>query len=129
QVYDPHPWWLGSGAAGLGQMWSLSADAAYYALLPAFAALLAIVARLGGQEPAARARRLLVAIGVLAACSYGYLVLAYRPGSALPWLGATLPALLTWFAAGMALAVLSVWADAEPGEDGPLRTFGRSIAA
>lgn len=129
QVYDPHPWWSGTGAAGLGQMWSLSADVAFYALLPALAALLAVVARLGGQEPAARARLLLVATGLLAACSYGYLVLAYRPGSTLPWLGATLPALLTWFAAGMALAVVSAWSDAEPGFDGPVRTFGATVAA
>jgi peptidoglycan/LPS O-acetylase OafA/YrhL len=41
----------------------------------------------------------------------------------------TLPPLLIWFAVGMALAAVSVWAAAEPGSDGPVRRFCRSVAA
>ena len=41
----------------------------------------------------------------------------------------TLPPLLIWFGVGMALATVSVWAAAEPGPDGPVRRFCRSVAA
>ncbi len=129
QTYDAHPWWTGTGAAGLGQMWSLAADASFYLVLPVLAALLTTVARRGDPAPALRARRMLVGIAVLGISSYGFLVLAYRPTAAMPWLGVTLPALMTWFAVGMALAVVSAWAEAEPGSDRPVMTFCRSIGS
>jgi len=128
QNYDPHPWWAGTAAAGLGQVWSLPVDASFYVLLPLLAVLLAAVAGRGQADTGARARRLLAGIAVLGLSSYGFLVLAYRPGAAMPWLGITLPAFLSWFAVGMALAVVASWADAD-GEDGPVRTFGRTVAS
>ena len=41
QNYDPHPWWAGTGAAGLAQDWSLVVEVSFYLVLPVLAALLA----------------------------------------------------------------------------------------
>jgi len=40
QNYDPHPWWAGTGAAGLAQDWSLVVEVSFYLVLPVLAALL-----------------------------------------------------------------------------------------
>ncbi len=60
------------------------------------------------------------------------MVLAFYPSLQL-WFGDTLPRLMTWFAAGMALAVLTEWARAEPDGSGPAarvcRTLARSAGA
>ena len=34
QNYDPHPWWAGTGAAGLAQDWSLVVEVSFYLVLP-----------------------------------------------------------------------------------------------
>jgi peptidoglycan/LPS O-acetylase OafA/YrhL len=128
QIYDPHPWWLGSGAPGLAQMWSLAVEASFYVLLPLIGIALIALARRGEADVATRARRLLVAIAVLAAISYGFLALTYYP-TLLLWLDATLPRALTWFAGGMAIAVLSCWANLEPADDGRMRAFCRAVAS
>jgi peptidoglycan/LPS O-acetylase OafA/YrhL len=127
QVYDPHPWWGGTGAAGLAQMWSLSIEVSFYLILPPLAAALTWLATRGAADPARRARRLLACIALLGLCSYGFCVLLFYPSMQL-WLGDTLPHFMTWFAAGMALAVVSAWAHAEPGQDGPVARFCRTIA-
>jgi peptidoglycan/LPS O-acetylase OafA/YrhL len=126
QVYDPHPWWQGTGAQGLGQMWSLAVEASFYVLLPVFAAVLAAWARRGAGVDA-RARRLLGGLAALAAMSYGFTVLVYYPGGQF-WLGDTLPRLTTWFAPGMALAVISVWCHADSPGGGAARKFCRTVA-
>lgn len=128
QVYDPHPWWLGSGAPGLAQMWSLAVEASFYALLPLLGIALIALASRGEADVATRARRLLAAIAVLAAISYGFLALTYYPALLL-WLDATLPRALTWFAMGMAIAVVSCWANLEPADDGRVRAFCRAVAS
>lgn len=128
QVYDPHPWWHGSGAPGLAQMWSLAVEASFYALLPLIGIALIMLARRGEADVATRARRLLAVIAVLAAISYGFMALTYYP-TLLLWLGATLPRALTWFAAGMAIAVLSCWANLEPANDDRVRAFCRAVAS
>ena len=127
QIYDPHPWWGGTGATGLAQMWSLSIEVSFYLVLPPLAAALTWVASRGTADPARRARRLLAGIAVLGLCSYGFCALLFFPSLQL-WLGDTLPHQMTWFAAGMALAVVSAWAHAEPEADGPVARLCRTIA-
>ena len=150
QNYDPHPWWTGTGAVGLAQMWSLAVEVSFYLVLPLLAAALAWLAhtRLGhtrlarirlilwrrrATAPAGpagmarRARRMLTVIAILAASSFGWTVLAYYPQPQL-WFAGTLPSLLIWFAAGMAIAAGSAWAAAEPEGAGPASRFCRSVA-
>jgi peptidoglycan/LPS O-acetylase OafA/YrhL len=133
QNYNLHPWWYGTGAAGLAQMWSLVVEVSFYLVLPVLAAGLAWCATRGtGQvsgtgEVSQRARRLLAAIGILGLSSYGLTVLAFYPSLQL-WIGETLLHLLTWFAGGMMLAVLSEWARAEAGSTGAAARFCRTIA-
>jgi peptidoglycan/LPS O-acetylase OafA/YrhL len=134
--YDPHPWWGSSlGPQGMGQAWSLTIEVAWYVTLPATAAVLAWYTRRGepadetGDETAAiidrRARRLLVAIGVYGVLSCVYTIFMFTP-SYTPVMAVWLPRYLAWFAVGMALAVLSVWATAQP--DGAAARFCRTIS-
>ena len=127
QNYDPHPWWAGTGAAGLAQDWSLVVEVSFYLVLPVLAAVLTWHAGRAGWishrgKPAAdvagRARRLLAATVILGLSSFGWTLLTYYPRAEF-WLTATLPPLLIWFAGGMAIAVVAAWAAAEPGGDGP----------
>ena len=135
QNYDPHPWWTGTGATGLSQMWSLVVEVSFYLVLPILAFALAWLAmsRTHITQPASqadicrRARRMLAALAILAVSSFGFTVLAYYPHPEL-WFVGTLPPLLIWFAAGMAIAVGSAWAAAEPDGDGPASRFCRSVA-
>jgi peptidoglycan/LPS O-acetylase OafA/YrhL len=135
QNYDPHPWWTGTGATGLSQMWSLVVEVSFYLVLPLLAAALAwlVLSRRTTAAPASqadiasRARRMLTALAILAVSSFGFTVLAYYPRPEL-WFAGTLPPLLIWFAAGMAIAVGSAWAAAEPEASGPASRFCRSVA-
>ncbi|MFL6051344.1 MAG: acyltransferase family protein [Actinoallomurus sp.] len=112
-TYDPHPWWgTYLGPSGLGQMWSLTVEAAWYALLPVTAALLAWYARRGGtEEPTAdrRARRLLRGIAAYAAVSFVFTIFMFTPRMSIQ-LGVFVPRYFAWFAIGMALSVVTVWA-------------------
>jgi peptidoglycan/LPS O-acetylase OafA/YrhL len=110
QVYNPHPWWSGTGIPGLAQVWSLSVEVSFYALLPVIGALLVLVARRGAPVAAVRARRMLIGIAILGAVSFAFLALLYYPTQNL-WLSATLPRSLCWFAPGMAMAVMTAWAN------------------
>lgn len=111
--YPPHPWWgTALGPEGLGQIWSLTVEVAWYALLPPTAAVLGRWARLGERgapDPDRRARRLLAGLTVYAALSFVFTVFMFHPKYA-PQLGVWLPRYFGWFAIGMALAVGSVWA-------------------
>lgn len=127
QVYDPHPWWPGTGAAGLAQMWSLAVEVSFYAILPLLAGLLTWYASRAGRDIAQRARRLLTGITILTVVSYAIAVPEFYPTFE-PWFGESVLRLMTWFTPGMALAVLAAWAHAEPGDDGPVRRFVRTIA-
>ena len=56
QNYDPHPWWGGTGATGLAQMWSLVVEVSFYLVLPVLGALSLVRrpgrgARRGRAEP------------------------------------------------------------------------------
>jgi peptidoglycan/LPS O-acetylase OafA/YrhL len=126
QNYDSHPWWGGTGAAGLAQAWSLVVEASFYLVLPLLAAALTWFACRGTStgELSRRARRLLIGIAALAASSVGWEVLGYYPRPSL-WSEGTLPPLLIWFCTGMAMAVALAWAAAEPGPDGIAGQDGR----
>ncbi|MFF5258541.1 acyltransferase family protein [Actinomadura viridis] len=127
-TYLPDPWWRsGLGPPHLGQIWSLVVEAAWYLSLPATAAVLAWYARRGRTGGVgARARRLLRAIAVYAAISPVYTVAMFVPEYR-PLLGLWLPRFLAWFAIGMALAVVTVWARLEPG--GPVARGCATVAA
>lgn len=126
QNYIPHPWWPGTGAPGLAQMWSLVVEVSFYAVLPLLAALLDWLAWRGTTSVARRARRLLAGVSALALASYAFAVLMYYPTDE-QWLGVTLPRLMSWFAAGMAIAVAAEWARAERAA-GPASQFRRAVA-
>lgn len=120
--YDPHPWWKNFlGPQGLGQIWSLTVEVAWYAALPLTAAALAWYARRGETvpDPDRRARRLLTGIGVYAASSFAFTIFIFTPGYH-PQFGALLPRFFCWFAIGMTLSVVSAWA--------PAARFRRTIA-
>ncbi|MFI6811242.1 acyltransferase family protein [Nonomuraea sp. NPDC050328] len=112
-LFDPSPWWPGAqlGPIGLQQMWTLAVDLSFYLVLPLLAWGLAKLARRGDPTPDQRAVRVLVMLGVLSVASFGYLFVVHFPGYTmqLDWI---LPRYFPWFAAGMALCVLRVWARA-----------------
>ncbi|GII01014.1 acyltransferase [Planobispora takensis] len=126
QNYNPDPWWFGLGPKGLAQMWSLSVEMSFYLVLPLLAAALSRYARRGGHSPATRARRALTGLAAMAAVSYVWAVFAFVPFYQ-PHLNLWLPRSMTYFAAGMALAVLAVWARSEP--EGPAARLSRAVAA
>ena len=128
QVYDPAPWWRGTGAPGLGQMWSLCTEMAFYLVLPVIALVLAKLACRGGAGVEKRARRLLIGLVVTGMCSFGFIVFEFLPQPKF-WLEETLPQSLVWFACGMILSVLSVWARVETNPEGPVNRFCRTVAA
>lgn len=94
-------WALG----GIAPVWSLSVEAAYYALLPLLA--LAISRFASGRPPQVRVRLALGALCVLGAAGFAFRAASRYTGYV--ELISSMPAFLHWFAAGMALAVASVW--------------------
>ncbi|MDT0301651.1 acyltransferase family protein [Streptomonospora wellingtoniae] len=125
-VFDTDPWWLGTGPYGLGQMWSLSVEACFYALLPVIGLLAARAAGRAGADPDARARRLMVCLVGMTAVAVLALVPQYYPEPR-PYMYSWLPRCLSMFAVGMALAVLGEWAWRESGRDGPVRRLCRTL--
>ncbi|MFC4910367.1 acyltransferase family protein [Actinomadura gamaensis] len=123
--FDPHPWWTDHlGPKGLGQMWSLSVEASYYVALPVLAFALDRWAR-RGRSVDVRARRLLYALGAMTVGSVGYAIAVLQTSDP-PYWGSMLPQYLGWFGAGMALAVVTVWANAAP--LGPAARFSLTVA-
>jgi len=103
QVYDHHEL-----DPNLSQLWTLSAELAFYALLPVLAALV----RRAARTPAARLRgHLLVVATALVTALVFNLVQTHllRNTQALLWA----PCYLDWFGLGMLLAVLSAAGPAE----------------
>ncbi|HET6210707.1 MAG TPA: acyltransferase [Jatrophihabitans sp.] len=97
QVYDHHEL-----DPNLSQLWTLSAELAFYAMLP----VLATVLRRSARTPAGRLRGHLLLVAALAVAALGFnLVQAHllRSTQALLWA----PCYLDWFGLGMLLAVLS----------------------
>ncbi|MFP3960956.1 acyltransferase [Actinomadura fulvescens] len=123
--YDPHPWWNNYlGPNGMGQIWSLTVEAAFYVALPLLALLLRLWAERAGADVGARARRLLYGLGGYSLVSLVYaLAVSYTSNEG--FYGNWLPRYLAWFAIGMALAVLSVWAHAEAEHDQASGEYGQ----
>ncbi|MFI7441401.1 acyltransferase family protein [Nonomuraea indica] len=96
----------GRAPEGLYQMWTMPIEMAFYVALPALAWLLHRWTRRGG--PAAnRPLRLLAGIAVLPVVSVLSVVVTHVLEQ--PQLALWLPHHLIYFAAGMAMAVVSVW--------------------
>jgi peptidoglycan/LPS O-acetylase OafA/YrhL len=127
-IYDLHPWWPGTGPPGLGQMWSLSTEVAFYLMLPLIAAALSAYATRRGTDVDTRARRLLTALGCLSVLSYVWIAATHNTESG-GYYELWLPRSIAWFAVGMVLTVLSEWSRAEAGSpDGPIGRLCRTIA-
>lgn len=126
-IYDLDPWWNGTGPRGLGQMWSLCVEASFYVLLPVLALALAALAARGGDDVNRRARWLLTGLAAMAVVALLALIPQFYPEPR-PYLHSWLPRSLGLFAVGMALAVVAEWAWREPGPDGPVRRFCRTLA-
>ncbi|MEV0581999.1 acyltransferase family protein [Nonomuraea sp. NPDC050310] len=124
QIYDVDSWWQRAEGRGIEQVWSLSVEIAFYLVLPLLGAVLTWLAG-RAVSVAARAVRLLVALLVMAALSMGVVFVAHLPGVP-PEINMILPRYLLWFAPGMALAVLAVWAELEP--DGRLARFCSGVS-
>ncbi|WP_243726075.1 acyltransferase family protein [Actinomadura rubrisoli] len=127
QTYLPDPWWRsGLGPPHLGQAWSLVIEVAWYATLPLTAAVLGWYARrVPTQDVGVRAKRLLYGIGVYAALSLPYTVAMFVPDRHAR-MGLWLPQYFAWFAIGMALAVVTVWARLD--ERRPVAALCRAVA-
>lgn len=126
-VYDPTPLWNNMlGPNGMGQVWSLGVEWAWYLALPPTAALFGWFARRGGDDVGKRARRLLWCLVPYAALSPVFTTLLYVPHFR-PEYSNWLPHFTAWFATGMAFAIVSAWAKLEP--EGPAGRLCRGIAA
>jgi peptidoglycan/LPS O-acetylase OafA/YrhL len=94
---------------GLTQMWSLSVEVAFYVLLPG---LMAVLAKAVGWRP----RRLLLVLGALGLVTPAWLA-AVRVWVSPQWadqVSLWLPGFLSWFCAGMALAVVNIQCERQP---------------
>lgn len=97
--------WIGDG---LSHTWSLCTEVAFYALLPLAGAGLVRLARSQPGRPA----RVLLALGAATLLGLGWLAWLWTTRPSPAPLDLWLPSFTGWFAAGVALAVLSV---ADPG--------------
>ena len=108
---------------GIAVAWSLCVEVTFYVFLPIFAAAMW---RLPGRTRSSRIAGEFWVIGGLILFSVGYKVLVSQTGlhehsAAL----LALPAYLDWLAAGMGLAVLSVWLEGRDRSPAPLRVVDR----
>jgi peptidoglycan/LPS O-acetylase OafA/YrhL len=122
QIYDK-----GHAGGGIAQAWTLCVEVTFYALLPLWAAAMR---RLPARRPEGVVRTELVALGLLAAGSLAYnlVVALWRLHGVRYVLSPSMLILPTWllqFAAGMALAVLSVDVSARERPPWAVRLVGR----
>jgi peptidoglycan/LPS O-acetylase OafA/YrhL len=124
-VFTNH-WWIyygflqiyndGTVLRGLGQAWSLCVELTFYMVLPFYAAFMARCVRRVSVR-----RQMWIELGLLALISLGSwgLRLYLRTDEPFsPWVN-TLPVFADWFAAGMAMAILSVVLQSRPGRPLP----------
>lgn len=127
QTYLPDVWWDSAlGPAHLGQLWSLVVEVAWYATLPFTAAVLGWYARRKRtHDVGVRAKRLLIGIAVYGSLSFPFTAVMFFPERHTQ-MGLWLPRFFVWFAIGMALAVVTVWARLD--ERRPVATLCRAVS-
>ncbi|MBE1531344.1 acyltransferase family protein [Actinomadura algeriensis] len=127
QTYLPDPAWTSVlGPSHLLPLWSLTVEVAWYITLPLTAAVLSWCARRARTgDVGVIAKRLLLAIGVYGALSFPFTALAFFPERN-THVGVWLPRYFVWFAIGMALAVVTVWARLD--ERRPVAALCRSVS-
>ncbi|WP_433464316.1 acyltransferase family protein [Spirillospora sp. CA-128828] len=126
-TYLPDAWWDSDlGPAQIGQLWSLVVEAGWYVTLPFTAAVLGWYARrVRTHDVGVRARRLLIGIGVYGALSFPWTAFMFVPDRH-SQMGMWLPRFFVWFAIGMALAVVTVWARLD--ERRPVAAMCRAVS-
>lgn len=94
-------YWSAGPSQGLTQMWSLSTEVAFYLILPLFALVIAQITRHRGWK----VRPIIFILAFAAATNiiWSYLVAPLSSN-----MGLWLPAYLTWFGAGILLAVVKI---------------------
>lgn len=127
-IYDPKPWYPATyiGPRGLGQIWSLAVEVSFYMVLPLLAAVIGWLACRRTDEVDRRARTMLICLGVLSLIPYAYLWWTYHPFR--PQHQVWLPHYIGWFAAGMAISVVTVWAQAASRGGRTIRRFCETVA-
>ncbi|WP_254716023.1 acyltransferase [Actinomadura sp. WMMB 499] len=127
QTYVPDPAWTSVlGPSHLLPLWSLTVEVAWYITLPATAAVLSWCARRARTgDVGVIAKRLLLAIGVYGALSFPFTAFAFFPEHN-AHAGVWLPRYFVWFAIGMALAVVTVWARLD--ERRPVAALCRAVS-
>lgn len=101
---------------GLTQMWSLETEIAFYAVLPFLMAAIGLLLRRTGWS----VRPVLLSLGLLVAISWvwlGYGAAQVQPSR--PFVYQWLPGFLSWFACGIAMAV--IWVHATRDASSPAR--------
>lgn len=96
-----HGYWV---MGGITPAWSLCVEMAFYVLLPFL--VIAMRGWLAGRSRTAQLRGDLLGLGVLAALSFAVRTWVHHSDPASIF-GNTLPAMFTWFALGMGMAVVS----------------------
>ncbi|MFG2085774.1 MULTISPECIES: acyltransferase family protein [unclassified Spirillospora] len=126
-TYVPGVWWDSVlGPAHLGQLWSLVVEVAWYATLPFTAAVLGWYARRKRtHDVGVRAKRLLIGIAVYGSLSFPFTAVMFFPARHTQ-MGLWLPRFFVWFALGMALAVVTVWARLDGRR--PVATLCRTVS-
>jgi peptidoglycan/LPS O-acetylase OafA/YrhL len=112
-----HNWWIFYGFGqiysintighGIGAAWTLCIEVTFYAALPVFAF---VAARFGRNPQSVRGDIALLAVLVVASLAFRAHFHAFTSFATV----STLPGTFTWFALGMALAILSVTQEGRP---------------
>ncbi len=131
-VFTNH-WWIYYGFAqaynagtllkGIGPAWTLCVEVTFYAFLPLYAALVAGALRGRSRRVQVRAELALLLTITVAVVWYRDWLHVHDPISPVLF---TLPAQLDWFAAGMAMAVLSVALQAGDRRPAAVRVIARA---
>jgi peptidoglycan/LPS O-acetylase OafA/YrhL len=119
QIYAPE-----TALGGVVQAWSLCTEMAFYLLVPGWAALVGLTARRVGRAPSASAHLAGATMLWLGGFASRWAMEAWWPSRralSFNWL----PTNLDLFAAGMALAALSIWVAQRPER---AQQFGRAAA-
>ena len=110
EVIDAQQYGVNAIPRGLESTWSLTVEGTFYLVLP-LAAMLLFQARTGDpRSVGARARRSLAWLALTVPVSVAWVAIASDHARLLRT-GDWLPGNIDWFAAGLAIAVISVWSE------------------